>query len=63
MDLFKLRGVIEADNQKAIKALKDTSSEGEKAQSKLSKAFSSIGKGAAVVGKAIGTGLDRKSVV
>ena len=57
MDLFKLRGVIEADNQKAIKALKDTSSEGEKAQSKLSKAFSSIGKGAAVVGKAIGTGL------
>ena len=57
MDLFKLRGVIEADNQKAIKALKDTSEEGEKTESKLKNAFGKIGGFAATCGKAIGTGL------
>ena len=57
MELFKLLGTIAIDNSEANKALKDTSQEGEKAQSKLSKAFSTVGKGAAVVGKAVATGL------
>jgi len=57
MDLFKLFGTIEVDNSKANKALQETSGEGEKAQSRLSKAFGAVGKGAAVVGKAVVTGL------
>ena len=57
IDLFKLLGIIEVDNSKANKALRETGSEGEKAQSKLGKAFSAMGKGAAVAGKAIVTGL------
>jgi phage-related protein len=57
LDLFRLRGVIEADNKKAINALDEVSNKGQKTQSKLSKAFGAIGKGAAVVGKTIVTGL------
>ena len=57
MDLFKLRGVIEVDNKVANKQLDETSKQGEKTESKLTKAFSSLGKGAAVAGKAIGAGL------
>ena len=57
MELFKLLGTIAIDNAGAKKALKETSEEGGKAESKLSKAFSGIGKGAAVVGKTIATGL------
>lgn len=57
MELFKLLGTIAIDNSDANKALDDTSQKGEKTQSKLSKAFSSVGKGAAVVGKAVATGL------
>ena len=57
MELFKLLGTIAIDNAGAKKSLKETGEEGEKAESKLSKAFSGIGKGAAVVGKAVATGL------
>ena len=57
MDLFKLRGVIEVDNTDANKKLDETSEHGGKAQSKLSGAFSKIGKGAAVVGKAVAGGM------
>lgn len=57
MELFKLLGTIAIDNTKAKKALNETSQEGEKTQSKLSKAFSGIGKGAAAVGKTVATGL------
>lgn len=57
MDLFKLRGVIEVDNTDANKKLGETSEQGGKAQSKLSSAFSKIGKGAAVVGKAVAGGM------
>ncbi len=57
MDLFKLLGTIAIDNSDANKALDDTSQKGEKTESKLSGAFSKIGKGAAVVGKAVVTGL------
>ena len=57
LDLFKLLGTIEVDNSKANKALDETSDKGEKTQSKLSKAFGAVGKGAAVAGKAVVTGL------
>lgn len=57
LDLFKLFGTIEVDNTKAKRALQETGEEGEKAESKLSKTFGAIGKGAAVVGKTIVTGL------
>ena len=57
LDLFKLFGTIEVDNSKANKALDDTSNKGSETQSKLSKAFGTVGKGAAVVGKTIVTGL------
>ena len=57
MDLFKLLGTIAVDNADANKALDETSGKGEKAKSKLSRAFSTIGKGAAVVGKTVATGL------
>lgn len=57
LDLFKLLGTIEVDNSKANQALDDTSNKGQQTQSKLSKAFGAVGKGAAVVGKAVVTGL------
>lgn len=57
MDLFKLLGTIAVNNADANKALDETSQKGEKAKGKLSKAFSTIGKGAAVVGKTVATGL------
>lgn len=57
LDLFKLLGTIEVDNSKANEALDQTSATGQKAESKLSKAFGAVGKGAAVVGKAVVKGL------
>ena len=57
MELFKLLGKIAVDNSEANKALDDTSQKGEKTQSKLSKAFGAMGKGAVAVGKTVMTGL------
>lgn len=57
MELFKLLGTIAIDNSDANAALDETSQKGQQTQSKLSKAFSGIGKGAAVVGKAVGGAL------
>jgi len=57
LELFKLLGTIAVNNAEANKALDETSSKGEKAESKLSKAFGAMGKGAAIAGKAIATGL------
>ena len=57
MELFKLQGTIEVDNKPANKALDETGQKGDKAQSKLSKAFSGIGKAALQVGKIVGTGM------
>jgi phage-related protein len=57
LELFKLLGTIAVNNAEANKALDETSGKGEKAQSKLSKTFGALGKGAAVAGKAIATGL------
>ena len=57
MNLFKILGIIEVDNKKAIDALDEASNKGQQTQSKLGKVFSGIGKGVAVAGKAIVTGL------
>lgn len=57
MDLFELVGTIAIKNEDANRALDETSNKGQQTQSKLGKAFSAVGKGAAVVGKTIGTGL------
>lgn len=57
MDLFKLLGTITINNSDANEALEETGQKAEKTQGKLSKAFSAVGKGAAVVGKAVGAGL------
>ena len=57
MDLFELVGTIAIKNNEANQALDETSNKGEQTQGKLGKAFSAIGNGAAVVGKAIGAGL------
>ena len=54
MDLFKLLGTISINNTEANEALDETSKAGEKAESKLGKAFSSVGKGAVVCAKAVG---------
>ena len=57
MELFKLHGTIDVDNKNANKALDETSQKGQETQGKMSKFFSGIGKGAAVVGKAVGVGM------
>lgn len=57
MELFKLLGTIAIDNSGANKALDETSNKGEKTQSKLSKSFGAIGKGALAVGTTIASGL------
>lgn len=57
MDLFELVGTIAIKNADANRALDETSEKGHQTQSKLSKAFSAVGRGAAVVGKAVGAGL------
>lgn len=57
MDLFELVGTIAIRNQDANQALDETSTKGQQTQSKLSKTFSTIGKGAVAVGKTVLTGL------
>lgn len=57
MELFKLFGTIEVDNKSANNALDETSEKGQKAESKLSKVMTGLGKGAAAVGKAVGAGM------
>jgi phage-related protein len=57
MDLFKLLGTVAVDVKDALEAFKKVKDEGDKTEGKLGKVFSGIGKGAAVAGKAIGTGL------
>ncbi len=57
MELFKLFGTIAVDNSDANRALDETADKGQQTQSKLSKFFGGIGRGAAKVGKAVGIGL------
>lgn len=53
MELFRILGKIAIDNAEAKKKINETGQEG----GKLAKVFSTMGKGAAVAGKAIATGL------
>ena len=57
MDLFELNGRVVVNLGDALKAFDEIQKEGQKSESKLNKAFRAVGKGAAAVGKAIGTGL------
>ena len=58
MDLFKIVGKLAIDGvDEATKHLKDVAGEGEKTGSKLGSFFSSVGKGAAAIGKATMVGL------
>jgi phage-related protein len=57
MELFELNGRVVVNLGDALKAFDEINKEGQKSQSKLSKAFSAVGRGAAVAGKAIMTGL------
>ena len=57
MELFKLLGTVAMDTKDAMAAFKKVQDEGGKTENKLGKVFSGIGKGAAVMGKAIGAGL------
>ena len=57
MDLFELNGRVVVNLTDALKAFDEIQKEGQKTQSKLSKFFSGVGKGAAVVGKAVGAGM------
>lgn len=54
MDLFELNGKVAININEAIKGLDEVQKEGEKTEGKLGKVFSGIGKGAAVMGKAVG---------
>lgn len=56
MELFKLLGTVAVENTEAVKALKETSVEGKKTESKLSNAFDKIGSAAVKVGKVVATG-------
>ena len=57
MDLFELNGRVVVNLADALKAFDEIQKEGQKTESKLGKFFSGIGKGAAVVGKAVGVGM------
>ena len=57
MELFKLFGTIAINNSDAHRELDETVNKGKETQSKLSKFFSGVGKGAVVVGKTVATGL------
>ena len=56
MELFKLLGTIAVENTEAVKALKETSEEGGKTESKLAGAFSKIGSAAVALGTAVAAG-------
>lgn len=57
MEIFKLLGTVAIKNSDAISAINETSTAGEKAQAKLSKAFSAIGSAAVAAGKVVAAGI------
>lgn len=57
MDLFELNGRVVVNLADALKAFDEIQQEGRKTESKLSKFFGGVGKGALAVGKAVGTGM------
>ena len=57
MELFKIVGTVALDNSGAIAGIDATVVQAEKAQTKLSKVFTNVGKFAVNAGKVIATGL------
>lgn len=57
MELFKLLGTIAIENGDANKAIDDTTDKAQDSESKMSKFFSGVGKGAAVAGKVVAKGI------
>ena len=57
MELFRLLGTIAIENTEAVKALKETSIEGEKTESKLAKAVEKVGGAAVKVGTVVAAGV------
>ena len=57
MNVFELFGVIAIQNEKANKAITETTQHAQKAKSKMNQAFSSIGSAAATCGKMIAVGM------
>lgn len=57
MDLFELNGRVVVNLADALKAFDEIQKSGQQTQNKLGKVLSGIGKGAAVVGKAVGIGM------
>ena len=57
MELFKLLGTIAVDNSGANSAIDGTADKAEKAEGRMSKAFSGVGKGAVALGKVIASGV------
>lgn len=57
MDLFELNGRVVVNLADALKAFEEINKEGQKTESKLSKAFKAVGKGALAVGKTVGAGM------
>ena len=57
MDLFELNGRVVVNLADALKAFDEIQKEGQKTESKMSKFFSGVGKGALAVGKAVGVGM------
>ena len=57
MDLFELNGKVVVDLADALKAFDTIQREGQQTQSKLSKFFSGVGKGAMAVGKTVAVGI------
>lgn len=57
MDLFELNGKVVVNLADALKAFNELQKEGQKTESKLSKFFSGIGKGAMALGKTVAVGI------
>lgn len=57
MELFELNGRVVVNLTDAVKAFNEIQNQGQQTQSKMSKFFSAVGKGAAVAGKAMAAGL------
>jgi len=57
MDLFELNGRVVVNLADALKAFDEIQKHGQQTESKMSKVFSAVGKGAAAVGKAVGAGM------
>ena len=57
MDLFELNGRVVVNLADAVKAFNEIQKEGKQTESKMSKFFKGIGKGAVAIGKTVATGM------